>query len=104
MDAPEQFHWNEHQLEQLVRTIPMFVVPPARSRSVCAVGYDQDAALLAVQLRGHEDMIYAYVNVPPAELEALLTAASMRLHLNEVIRARHRCIATTAQEEAVFSF
>ena len=104
MDAPEQFHWNEHQLEQLIRTVPMFVVPPARSRSVCAVGYDADTAILAVQLRGSEDMVYGFTNVPPAELEALLTAASMRQHLNEVVRARHRCIATTAQEEVVSSF
>ena len=104
MDSPEQFHWNEHQIEQLIRSIPMFVVPPARSRSVSAVGYDPDAAILAVQLRGHDDMIYGYVNVPPTELEALLTAASMRQHLNEVVRARHRCVATTAQEEAAFSF
>jgi hypothetical protein len=100
MQDADEFQWNEGQLHELIRSIPMFVVPPARSRSVCAVGYDQDAAILAVQLRGNEDMVYAFVNVQPPDLEALLTSASMRQHLNWFIRPRFRCVAVTVEEEA----
>lgn len=102
MDAPDELHWNEHQLEQLVRTIPMFTVPAARSHSVSAIGYDQDAAILAVQLRRRDDTVYAFLNVPPATLEGLLTSASMRQQLSDVIRPRHRCVAVRLAAESVY--
>ena len=73
---------HDPRLANFVRTIPLLAVPRARSSSVRAVGYDQDTAVLVVQL---QDGLRGYSDVTPAELEALLTAASMRRHLETAI-------------------
>lgn len=98
------YHWNEDQLGDLVRAIALFSVPPARSNTIRSVGYDQDARILAVQVRsprGDDDMplIYAFVNFPPQELEAFLTAASMGQYLRTTIKPRYECVRVLPEPE-----
>ena len=104
MQQHDSFHWNEDQLGGLVRAIPLFTVPPARSRSIRAIGYDQDARILALQFRpkpGHDDLslIYGYLNFPSRELEALLTAASMGQYVNTLVKPRYGCVRVAPERE-----
>lgn len=104
MKQHDSFHWNEGQLGDLVRAIPLFTVPPGRSRSIEAIGYDQDARILALQFRpkpGHDaaPLIYGYLNFPPRELEVLLTAASMGQYVNTLVKPRYECVPVAAERE-----
>jgi hypothetical protein len=100
----DSFHWNEDQLGDLVRAIPLFTVPPARSRSIRAIGYDQDARILALQFRSRPGvdegpLIYGYLNFPACELEALLTAASMGQYVNTLVKPRYECVRVAVERE-----
>lgn len=100
----DSFHWNESQLADMVRAIPLFRVPPSRSRSVEAIGYEQDARILALRFRpkaGQDaaPLIYGYLNFPARELEALLTAASMGQYVNTLVKPRYECVRVAAERE-----
>jgi hypothetical protein len=99
----EGFQWNEDQLGDLIRAIALFSVPRGRSNTISAVGYDQDAQILALQFRKDDEdglpLIYGYINVPPQELEALLTAASMGQYANKTIKPRYECVRVLPEPE-----
>jgi hypothetical protein len=85
---------DDRRLANFARTIPMLTVPSSRSGSVRAIGYDEDTGTLVVQLRKppgsyDEHALYGYEHVTPQELEALLTASSMRQYLETVIEPNH---------------
>lgn len=105
---PEAYEWNAQQLEGLVRSIALFSVPPARSRSIRSIGYEPDARILALQYRGapHEDelpVIHAYLNFPHQELEALLTAASMHQYVRTTVEPRYRRVTVLQEPEPLAS-
>jgi hypothetical protein len=100
----EDYNWNAAQLDGLVRAIPLFSVPPARSHSVHSIGYDPDTRILALQFRGVPGrdglpVIHGYLNFPHQELEALLTAASMGRYVNDTIKPRYRCVRVLQEPE-----
>jgi hypothetical protein len=80
--------------EIIVGGCALELLPPRRSRVVRAAGYDEEGALLALQLkgeRGRPSGVFRYVGVPEHQHTALVESARPDAYLAEAIFPAYHC-------------
>ena len=63
-------------------------MPVLESSAIALLSYNPGRRELRVRYRGGGD--YAFLNVPPEEYEALMSAPSKGAYVNDVIKPRYR--------------
>lgn len=63
---------------------------PVVSSALRSLGYDAQTCMLEVEFESTD--VYRYLDVDPADVEALLAAESMGSHLNEHIKPRYHYV------------
>ena len=63
-------------------------IHPVDSSVLAAIGYDRERRVL--EARFCNGRVYHYFNVPPAELEKVLSAASVGGYFNRAIKPKYR--------------